>query len=42
MKRLLTVLCLFWGAAAFGQGGDFTKTMTPGEQELAGLGKLTP
>lgn len=40
MKRLLTVLCLCW-SAAFGQGGDFTRTMTPGEQEQAGLGKLT-
>jgi hypothetical protein len=42
MKRLLTALCLFWGAVAFGQGGDFTKTMTPGELEQAGLSKLTP
>lgn len=42
MKRLLTVLGLFWGAAAFGQAGDFTKTMTPDEQQQAGLGRLTP
>lgn len=42
MKRLLAFLCLFWGAAAFGQGGDFTKIMTPGEQAQAGLDKLTP
>jgi hypothetical protein len=42
MKRLLSVLCLFLGAAALGQAGDFTKTMTPDEQAQAGLAKLTP
>lgn len=42
MNRLLTALCLFLGAAALGHAGDFTKTMTPDEQGLAGLGKLTP
>jgi hypothetical protein len=42
MKRLLSVLCLFLGAAALGRAGDFTKTMTPDEQVQTGLAKLTP
>ncbi len=42
MRRLLTILGLWLGAAAFAGAGDFTRGMTPDEQAQTGLAKLTP
>ena len=42
MKKMLTLLCLLWGTAAFAADGDFTKAMTADELAKTGLGKLSP
>ena len=42
MKKMLTLLCLLWGTAAFAAEGDFTKAMTADELAKTGLGKLSP